>query len=374
MIIILSDTGVASCEIQQYLEESFNQIKGMKKILSIGARAFTHKRSGGNPVTVFFLPTSNQNPAEDVRSSLAQRCDWESVMVHFLSDKDDSESAINFDALKGGTTSKFTMSVTPSLYFYMPSGEEVSYCAHAAMGASYALTYCMRQQNMELDYHEKEVKFVTAQGISNTAIIRGKDVELGMTNDLQEEVIDMDTNNSDVIPLLLDQIGLSMDDIVGSDDLETGSALPILNASVARHKTMVPVKSLTRLNNAQNPKEAEEFRRLCDSITSTGLYLYTCVPKIEIGSQNTYSVQYECRQFPRASGYPEDPATGIAAAALSSSLHRHNVNQGVSNFEIYQGTAMGKRSNLNIRLDNEKVYCSGAVEIDSEEYITLNSL
>jgi hypothetical protein len=49
------------------------------------------------------------------------------------------------------------------------------------------------------------------------------------------------------------------------------------------------------------------------------------------------------RQFPRASGYPEDPATGIAAAALAVSLHSRHPRSN-NRFKFFQGSAMGKPS------------------------------
>ena len=49
------------------------------------------------------------------------------------------------------------------------------------------------------------------------------------------------------------------------------------------------------------------------------------------------------RQFPRASGYPEDPATGVAAAALALAFHTLT---GQSSAKFYQGTAMGRPSVL----------------------------
>ena len=52
---------------------------------------------------------------------------------------------------------------------------------------------------------------------------------------------------------------------------------------------------------------------------------------------------WECRQFPRASGYPEDPATGIAAAALACHL-RQELRIDLPAYKLYQGTAMGKPS------------------------------
>ena len=250
----------------------------------------------------------------------------------------------------------------------MPSGEEVSYCAHAAMGAASVIS----TQKGGLD----QVQFVTAEGVENTAFINGKDVELGMKNDLQEMNVD-----TEVMVALLDQIGLEMGDVdvdVDADaDADVQANMPFLNSSVARFKTLVPMKSLDRLHGASNPKDADEFRILCDAVDSTGVYLYApCSSSDDDSIENSY----ECRQFPRASGYPEDPATGIAAAALASSLHQkgrikgHGGGGGGRNFVMYQGTAMGKNSRIRVRLEEEQVYCSGTIEIDSEEYISIDEL
>lgn len=322
----------------------------MKKILSVAARAFAHNNCGGNPVTVFFLPAASKNevPTPHLRSSLARTCAWESVIVH-MEDGEDSSSiekgAQNMDASK------------PIFFFYMPSGEEVSYCAHAAMGASYALTKLPQWRNA-LETPTTHVNFVTGGGVENSALIENKDVELGMENDLKEMMIGDDPSSLSRIASLLDQVGLNMDDI---DD---NQGLPFLNSSVARYKTLIPLKSEEILQKALNPKDPNEFKILCDAIDSTGLYLYA-----NIKSNNVY----ECRQFPRASGYPEDPATGIAAAALASSLQRSGIiNVDDSNFVMYQGTAMGKKSRLNVRINKDFVYCSGTVEIDEETYISID--
>jgi PhzF family phenazine biosynthesis protein len=354
----------------------------MKEVLSIAARAFAHKNSGGNPVTVFFLPDSKQKPAESIRSSLARTCAWESVMVHFATDGesiDDESDDISSPPPRPIPTP--TPSPTPTLFFYMPSGEEVSYCAHAAMGASYALTKQPKWQKaalaavLESEYESESdldhVNFVTAGGVENTALIQDTNVEIGMTNDLQEMELRGEQRNT-TIASLLNQIGLNMNDVMPENDSSRGTTLPLpfLNASVARYKTLVPIKSLGRLHMATNPREKDEFRMLCDSIGSTGLYLYKNVPSREMKMTNVY----ECRQFPRASGYPEDPATGIAAAALASSLQRGGILGDNDKFVMYQGTAMGKKSSLNVRINDDTVYCSGTVEIDNEEYISVDDL
>ena len=68
---------------------------------------------------------------------------------------------------------------------------------------------------------------------------------------------------------------------------------------------------------------------------------------------------YECRQFPRLSGYPEDPATVITAAALAATLQigpDDDKSSTIVNYDIYQGTAMRRPSLLqvvNLRRDEQ---------------------
>ena len=368
----------------------------MKNILSVAARAFAHRNAGGNPVTVFFLPNttgtttkSQLGPSPALRSSLARSCAWESVMVHLPPTEEKEERLVKGHASQSKPR--------PTLFFYMPSGEEVSYCAHAAMGACYALTKHDPWSNNEQDrsqYHDENghdvIDFMTAEGVQNTAVIKGKDVELGMKHDLEEMQISGDQMPK-AIPLLLNQIGLDLEDTMMTEkpsnlNLKRSHGLPFVNSSVARYKTLVPVESVEKLHGASNPKDSTEFRDLCDSINSTGLYLYTNV--VPDGVEGTSSLPlstsssssssttnvYECRQFPRASGYPEDPATGIAAAALASSLQRSGNLGDNGKYVMFQGTAMGKKSCLNVRIDDDTIFCSGTVEIDSEEYVSVDDL
>jgi len=100
---------------------------------------------------------------------------------------------------------------------------------------------------------------------------------------------------------------------------------------------------------------------LCDSIQSTGLYSYSILRDV-----------IECRQFPQYSGYPEDPATGIAAAALACHLQTRSC-------DFYQGTAMGRRSKISIAIPEKVEFntgittliCSGLVQVESESLIEL---
>lgn len=292
----------------------------MARVSRIAARAFTHrgKMGGGNPVTIFL--NENEEPlTKSTCQYLAQSCDWESVIV--------SLSDIS----------------RPKFHFYMPSGEEVSYCAHAAMGASFLISKTMGGV--------KDVPFVTAEGAENNATVEGNNVQLRMKNDLTE--MELDTF---ILKEMLRQVNLELEDITHH--------LPLINSSVARYKTLVPV-SLEKLHFARPPENADHFRDTCDSLKSTGLYLYTPIGSME-------SLTFEARQFPRFSGYPEDPATGIAAAALISSIHKTNrVIMESLYFKVNQGTVMGKPSQIGVKVTENEIVCAGDVEIDEEKFIHL---
>ena len=86
---------------------------------------------------------------------------------------------------------------------------------------------------------------------------------------------------------------------------------------------------------------------------------------------------WECRQFPRASGYPEDPATGIAAGALACHLYHHH-DMDLPAYKFYQGTAMRKSSlivvdKLELEREGDDIQASfrllGRVEIDSRDSV-----
>lgn len=66
------------------------------------------------------------------------------------------------------------------------------------------------------------------------------------------------------------------------------------------------------------------------------------------------------RQFPRNSGYPEDAATGIAAAALFYGLGAPK-----AGLLVRQGEAMGRPSEIRVRCDPDGPGCrlGGRVEV-----------
>ena len=81
-----------------------------KRVVSCAARAFASPKNkeGGNPVTIF-LPSTSTTSNERIK--LAQTCSWESVVI----ENNDTGASIDGCSL-------------PTFHFYMPSGEEVSFC------------------------------------------------------------------------------------------------------------------------------------------------------------------------------------------------------------------------------------------------------
>ena len=117
--------------------------------------------------------------------------------------------------------------------------------------------------------------------------------------------------------------------------------LPIQNAVTSRVKTLVPIKDVDRLNALKSDMPAVEA--VCNRIGSTGLYPYAV--------QDRQAQAFEARQFPRSSGYPEDAATGIAAAALSFGLLANGlVDADDKPIRVFQGRAMGALSQISVSL------------------------
>ena len=72
--------------------------------------------------------------SKSTQELLAKDCEWESVMVSKSSDDSSTEMS-----------------------FHMPSGEEVSFCAHAAMGGAYACFEDAEQRQRVEQHHAWDV-------------------------------------------------------------------------------------------------------------------------------------------------------------------------------------------------------------------------
>ena len=127
---------------------------------------------------------------------------------------------------------------------------------------------------------------------------------------------------------------------ITEDQLAPG---PIENAATSRFKLLIPLVSKEVVYGLK--PDYEYLWELCDRYETTGFYPYAAAQ--EEGENFFYA-----RQFPKRAGYPEDPATGVAASALSAFLIAHRlipVNEGWNRITVLQGEAMGKPSRIGAR-------------------------
>jgi len=114
--------------------------------------------------------------------------------------------------------------------------------------------------------------------------------------------------------------------------------LPIESSATSRLKLIVPLKDRETVY-ALDP-DYEALWSLCDKYGTTGFYPYAP----EHGND---PLLFCARQFPCRAGYPEDPATGVAASALNAYLLRHELiplKEGWNEITVRQGEAMGRPS------------------------------
>ncbi|MDZ7865225.1 PhzF family phenazine biosynthesis isomerase [Acidovorax sp.] len=124
--------------------------------------------------------------------------------------------------------------------------------------------------------------------------------------------------------------------------------IAMTNAATSRVKTLVPLPDVAALQ-ALAPDFAI-MESTCDAIASTGLYPYALATNGQAAAEPTVFA----RQFPRKSGYPEDAATGIAAAALWGHLAASGtIATGSATAPVVctvrQGDAMGNPSAIAVR-------------------------
>lgn len=207
--------------------------------------------------------------------------------------------------------------------FFVP-GHEMEMCGHATIGALWLLC---RQGRVSGD----TVHIATKSGPVTGFVRRSHDgeplIEITQPKGRIVSLPDAKVNEAELLSVL----GITTNEL---------APLPIQNACTSRVKTLVPLKSAALLDGLK--PDFTRVERLCDRIESTGLYPYAVA---DAGEQI-----FDARQFPKSSGYPEDAATGIAAAALAFGLLENNlVAPADRSIRIRQGRAMGRPSEITVR-------------------------
>ncbi len=162
--------------------------------------------------------------------------------------------------------------------------------------------------------------------------------------------------------LLAHVLGIAVGEIVTTSS-------PVQLVSVSRPKLLVPLCDFGVLNKLRPNFEA--LSNACESLQATGLYPFT-------RNTDKPNADVEARQFPLRAGFPEDAATGVAAAALGAYLTKydHHCRTGEHTFRIAQGYAMGAPSLIDVIascVDGmiAKTAIRGVAQITHREQVTL---
>lgn len=201
------------------------------------------------------------------------------------------------------------------LRFFVPN-HEMEMCGHATVGAVWLLHHLGRLR-------QDRIAVATLSGKVEARIADGR-VEISQPQGRVEALAQAD------VAAVLSVLRIDADALAD---------LPVVNAATSRMKTLVPLKSAAVLNGL-----APDFARvegLCERIGSTGLYPFA---KSAEGPH-----AFDARQFPKASGYPEDAATGVAAAALAFGLLEAGRVRADDAIDVLQGRAMGRPSRIAVR-------------------------
>jgi PhzF family phenazine biosynthesis protein len=237
-----------------------------------------------------------------------------------------SDSAMQQVARDSGHESAFAVDAAGTgcdlaLRFWVPN-HEMSMCGHATVGA----LWLMNQRGMlpapALPDTDRELRVHTASGVVRVRIDAAGSVTVSQPPAVTRPVTDDEA-------------------VLGTLNLDRAQLAGLVrNATTSRTKTIVPVAGPSLLDSLWPAWERVE--QTCAAIGSTGLYPYAASgPR-----------QFDARQFPRSSGYPEDPATGVAAAALAGALvSGGTVPADGGAVAIRQGRAMGRPSRIVLTFD-----------------------
>ena len=210
------------------------------------------------------------------------------------------------------------------LRFFVPK-HEMEMCGHATVGTMWALRQwgLWNQDSAWVETLSGRVQVMWEASTSRVWI--------------SQPAVNVDALNVDQVQEVVKVLGLPPGATISS----------VVNASTSRVKTLIRLGDSTTLNALQ--PDFASIEEVCEAIGSTGLYPYARVS----------ASRWSARQFPKASGYPEDAATGIAAAALWGYLAETGALELSSVCSVLQGDAMGSPSLIEVKARNNEAGASG---------------
>jgi PhzF family phenazine biosynthesis protein len=203
------------------------------------------------------------------------------------------------------------------LRYFVPN-HEMEMCIHATVGT---ITVLVERGSVTAS----PVRIETPLGIIRAEWSRESGVITVMVEQFPPTFLEITPNPTEVAAAL----GVP-------EDLLDRRVLPIQAVSTARAKLLVPLRDYGVLDALQ--PDFEKLWEVCERYHNTGFYTFTLATR-----QPDFDV--DARQFPLRAGYPEDPATGVAACALAAYLTRYQGGkEGWNGYQIGQGFAMSRPS------------------------------
>eukprot|EP00192_Tetraselmis_astigmatica_P004184 CAMPEP_0117682734 /NCGR_PEP_ID=MMETSP0804-20121206/19882_1 /TAXON_ID=1074897 /ORGANISM="Tetraselmis astigmatica, Strain CCMP880" /LENGTH=431 /DNA_ID=CAMNT_0005492995 /DNA_START=156 /DNA_END=1453 /DNA_ORIENTATION=- len=336
--------------------------------------AFAHPStlSGGNPVTAFLFPAQAPPPDELTRSCLAKTCQWESVVVQ-----------PSYDILDGRV-------ISGTMSFHVPSGTsmDMSRLRDAVLGASVLLAadsdtrdsaairggqsteFSFRIANGGLDeVHRAIVSSTLHQG---AAPLLAVELSLPIAS-YSEASLERDS----IAAMLLEHLGMRPEDMLCSsvsnpvDSVGSTPRLPLMNAGVmGRTKTMVPLRSAGRVNQATAPSDPDDsengavFKIPPETISTRP------ADHLAVGMVLTITLTRWAQRLSAGSSRGRADTLRTPAMALATALRRQGFYGKGSGFGFHQGRAMGMESWIGVRFqaqgsasaaDVGRVVCEGLV-------------
>ncbi|KAJ5502320.1 Phenazine biosynthesis PhzF protein [Penicillium fimorum] len=140
---------------------------------------------------------------------------------------------------------------------------------------------------------------------------------------------------------------------------ELAPELRIQNAGMSNVKTLLPLRSIEKLNDMK--LDYRRTKKLCDNIKSTGFYAYVVI--------NRELQMYEAREVPKEYGHWEDSATALAFMLLLNDFPDPHWT-----LRIRQGWTRDRRGEINLRFrkwGNEVVGCwiGGTAKFETEKRV-----
>ena len=208
--------------------------------------------------------------------------------------------------------------------FFVPR-QEMNMCGHATVGTVWLLHKVGKLRGDQVGI---ETRSGLVRGFVRDVGTPGEYAEITQPAGRVEEVTSREARQAILEVLRITEAELS--------------PLPISNAATSRMKTIVPLRNSETLDALQ--PDFSRMESLCASLGSTGLYpfaVYSLTDRI-----------FDARQFPKASGFPEDVATGVAATALAFGLVAYGlIPCDGKRLTVRQGRAMGRPSEIFVRFD-----------------------